>query len=300
MTLMRALPMLTLFLVTPVSVLLADSVEIAKQADALHDEGKYTEARSMLLDAAATADSAKERAELYWRAARETMELGDLAEKAKKPTDAVLGYFVEGEGYADRAVEADPGDDLGYFWKSANIGRWGQVKGVFNALSKTGPIRDLLLKVLSINPERSDAYFVLGQLYRELPGWPISFGNIDWAVSLGRRAVDLNAEQVASGTEKDTSFDFSTELAKTLRQRGWSAGKRLSEQAKKGAKYAEAKSPFDSGCLYEASVTLKNVSDAEEAKEIVQQVVAAMEKLPSLTASQKKDYQKAKDILKGW
>ncbi|HVP17945.1 MAG TPA: hypothetical protein VMU36_03050 [Spirochaetia bacterium] len=297
---MRILPMLVLLLVFPAFALRADVGDIAKQADALHDQGKYADARSMLLDAAAAADNGKDKAELYWRAARETLEIGDLADKAKKPSEVVLGYFVEGEGYSDKAIEADPYNDLGYFWKSANIGRWGQVKGVFNALSKAAPIRDLLLKVLSINPERSDAYFVLGQLYRELPGWPISFGNIDWAVSLGRRAVDLNAEQVASGKEKDTSFDFSTELAKTLHQRGWSAATRLSEQKKKEAKYDEAKTAFDKGCQYEAAMTLKNASDAEEAKEIVQDVVAAMEKLPSFTKSQEKDYQKAKDILKGW
>ncbi len=36
-------------------------------------------------------------------------------------------------------------------------------------------MRDLLVKELSINPERSDPYFVLGQLYRELPGLALVF-----------------------------------------------------------------------------------------------------------------------------
>ncbi len=284
----------------PVSLLRADFADVVKQADALHDQGRYADARSLLLDAAAATDSGPEKAELYWRVARETLELGDQADKAKKPADAVLAYFVEGEGYSDKAIEADPRNDLGYFWKSANIGRWGQVKGVFNALSKAAPIRDLLLKVLSINPERSDAYFVLGQLYRELPGWPISFGNLDWAVSLGRKAVDLNLEQVASGRETDNSFDFSTELARTLHQRGWSVSTRLAEQKKKEEKYTDAKGPFEKACYYEAGVALKNVSDTEEAKEILQDVVASMEKRSSLTKSQEKDYQKAREILRGW
>ncbi len=297
---MRIVLSLTLVFLLPASLLRADVVDVVQQADGLHDQGRYAEAKAALLEAAAGTDNGREKAELYWRVARETLELGDLAEKAKKPTDVVLGYFVEGEGYADKAIEADPDDDLGYFWKSANIGRWGQVKGVFNALSKAAPIRDLLLKVLSINPERSDAYFVLGQLYRELPGWPISFGNTDWAVSLGRTAVDLNLEQVASGSEKDNSFDFFTELAKTLHQRGWSAATRLAEQKKKAAEYAEAKTPFERACFYEGVVALKNVSDAVEAKEIVQDVVTSMEKRSSLTTGQQKDYQKARDILRRW
>ena len=297
---MRFTLALTMMFLIPASLLLADTLPAAAQADDLHDQGKFAEARALLLDAAAQSPDAAAQAELYWRVARETIELGDLAEKARKPTDEVLGFFVEGEGYADKAIAADPANDLGYFWKSANIGRWGQVKGVFNALGKAAPIRDLLLKVLSINPERSDAYFVLGQLYRELPGWPISFGNTDWAVSLGRKAVDLNSAQVAAGKEKDTSYDFSTELAKTLHQRGWSAANRLAEQKKKVEKYQAAQTAFDKGCFYEAAVDLKNISDAEEAKEIVQQVVASMEKLPHLTTGQAKDFQAAKDTLKGW
>jgi tetratricopeptide (TPR) repeat protein len=297
---MRQSLVFALVFLLPVSFLLADFTDVVTQADDLHDQGKFADARALLLDAAAQSQDGKEKAELYWRVSRETIELGDLAEKSKKPTDEVLGFFVEGEGYADKAIAADPANDLGFFWKSANIGRWGQVKGVFNALGKATDIRDLLLKVLSINPDRSDAYFVLGQLYRELPGWPISFGNNDWAVSLGRKAVDLNAQEVADGKEKDNGFDFSTELAKTLRGRGWSAANRLSEQKRKADKYAAATTPFEKACFYEGTVDLKNLSDAQEAKEIVQEVVASMEKLTSLTSGQVKDLQKARDLLKGW
>ena len=284
----------------PAFVLCADFKDIVTQADDLHDQGKYADARALLLDAVNQTADGKEQAELYWRASRETIELGDIAEKAKKPTDEVLGFFVKGEGYADKAIASDPDNDLGYFWKSANVGRWGQVKGVFNALGKVPEIRDLLLKVLSINPDRSDAYFVLGQFYREPPGWPISFGNTDWAVSLGRKAIDLNKEQVQAGKERDNSYAFLKELAKTLHNRGWSAANRRSEQKHKAEKYAVAKPPFEKNCYYEGFVTLKDMSDAEEAKEIVHQVVDSMEKLPNPTANQMKDLQEAKDLLKSW
>lgn len=288
---------IVLFLL-PAALVLADFAQTVLQAEELHAQGKYAEARTLLLDAAAATDSGKEKAELYWRASRETLELGDEAEKEKKPTDTVLAYFVEGEGFADKAIGADPQNDLGYFWKSGNIGRWGQVKGVFNALGKAVPIRDLLLKVLTINPERPDAYFVLGQLFREVPGWPLSFGNTDTAVSLGREAVDLNSAQAKSGQAKEVSYDFSIELAKTLKQRNWSAQMRLSEQKNKEAKFAQAKTAFDKGCLYEASVTLQSVSDRDEAKSILTQVIADMEALPALNVGQVKDLQTAKDLLK--
>lgn len=277
----------------------ADVSKTVAQADTLHDQGAYADAVKVALGSISSASGGKEQAELYWRAARDTLELGDLAEKAGKPKDEILAVFTTGEGYADKAIAADPANDLGYYWKSANIGRWGQVKGILNALSKAAPMRDLLVKELSINPERSEAYYVLGELYREVPGWPASFGNLDTAVSLGRRAVDTRQRQVQQGTEK-MDYALSTQLGKTLYKRNWSAAARIAEQEKKKAKLGSAATPLDKGSLYEATVTLSNQSDREEARALVQWVVAELEKLPSLTAPQKKDLAEAKDVLKGW
>ena len=262
--------------------------------------GRTPTAVKLLLDSVPSAAGGKEQAELYWRAARETLELGDVAEKDGKPTADVLAVFVQGEGYADKAIAADPRNDLGYYWKSANIGRWGQVKGVLNALFKAADMKDLLLKELSLNPDRSDPYYVLGELYRELPGWPVSFGNVDAAVSLGRTAVDMRQAQVEQGVEKELVYNFSTELAKTLYKRNWSAATRAAEQKSKAARLAAASTPFDKAALYEGTVTLKEQSDRDEAKTLVQWVVSQLQNAPSLTASEKKDLQKAKDVLKGW
>ena len=277
----------------------ADVSKITAEADALHDTGAYTEAVKLLVDSVPSASGGKELAELYWRASRDTLELGDIAEKSGKSRDDILAVFTTGEGYADKAIAADPGNDLGYYWKSANIGRWGQVKGILNALSKAGPMRDLLVKELAINPERADPYYVLGELYREVPGWPVSFGDMDAAVSLGRRAVDARQQQVQQGTEK-MDYNFATELAKTLYKRNWSAAARIAEQKKKASKLTAAVTPLEKGALYEATVTLSGQSDREEAKSLAQWVVSELEKLPSLTAPQKKDLESAKSLLKGW
>jgi hypothetical protein len=294
----RILPVL--LVLVPLGVAFADTAQVTTEADALHDQGMYAEARMLLLDALAGAPTGTEQAELYWRVARETLQLGDDAETAKKPQADILAFFTEGEGYADKAIAADPRNDLGYYWKSSNIGRWGQVKGILNSLAKATPMRDLLVKELSINADRTDAYFVLGQLFRELPGWPLSFGNIDAAVSLGRKSVDLRQAQAASGVEKEFVYNFATELAKTLYKRNWSAATRMAEQKNKAAKLAAAATPLEKGSLYEASVTLKNVSDREEAKALAQWVVSELGERGSLTAPQKDDLQKAKDVLKVW
>jgi hypothetical protein len=294
----RFLTLLLMFL--PLGFAYAENSPAADQADALHDKGMYAEAQRLLLDSLPDAQGGRELADLYWRAARETLELGDAAEKDRKPQADILSLFTQGEGYADKAITADPQNDQGYFWKSANIGRWGQVRGIFDSLSKAAPMKDLLVKELAINPERSDPYFVLGQLYRELPGWPLSFGNIDAAVSLGRKAVEMRQAQVQAGTEKELVYNFYIELAKSLYKRDWSAAKRVSEQKAKAAKLAAAGTPLEKGSLYEATAVLQGMSDREEAKALVQITVSELGKLEELTAPQAKDFQKAKDLLKGW
>jgi hypothetical protein len=286
------------FFLLPLALAVADTAAIAAQADSLNDAGRYLEARTLVLDAAGAADAAG-KAELFWRAARETLELGDIAEKAGKPKADILAIFTEGQDYADKAIAADPGNDLSYYWKSANIGRWGQVRGILDSLMKAQPMKDLLVKDLSINPERSDAYFVLGQLYRELPG-VISFGDIAAAASLGRKAVDMRQAQVQAGGEKEIQYNFSTELAKTLWKRNWSAAARVKEMAGRKARAASAATPLDKGASYEATITLKDISDRDEAKGLVQWVIAQLGGMSDLTAGQKKDLQKAKDVLKGW
>lgn len=294
------LTLTALLLVVALSFSAADESKIVADADAMHNQGAYAEAVKLLLDSIPSASGGREQAELYWRAARETLELGDLAEKAGKPQADVLAVFTEGQGYAEKAIASDPQNDLGYYWKSANIGRWGQVKGVLNALSMSGPMRDLLVKELSLNPDRTDAYYVLGELYRELPGWPVSFGNVDAAVSLGRKAVEARQAQVENGVEKELVYNFYTELAKTLHKRNWSAATRAAEQKNKASKLASAATPLDRGSLYEATISLQDVSDRDEARALVQWVVGELQKAPFITAPQEKDLQKAKDVLKGW
>jgi len=294
------LTLTALLLVVALSFSAADESKIVADADAMHNQGAYAEAVKLLLDSIPSASGGREQAELYWRAARETLELGDLAEKAGKPQPDVLAVFTEGQGYAEKAIASDPQNDLGYYWKSANIGRWGQVKGVLNALSMSGPMRDLLVKELSLNPDRTDAYYVLGELYRELPGWPVSFGNVDAAVSLGRKAVEARQAQVENGVEKELVYNFYTELAKTLHKRNWSAATRAAEQKNKASKLASAATPLDRGSLYEATISLQDVSDRDEARALVQWVVGELQKAPFITAPQEKDLQKAKDVLKGW
>jgi hypothetical protein len=156
------------------------------------------------------------------------------------------------------------------------------------------------VKDVSINSRHADAYFVLGQLYRELPGWPLSFGNTDFAVSLGRLAVDLRVDQVKKGVEKSLAYNFYTELGKTLHKRNRSAVARVSSQKAERTRYDAAKNDLDRGCSYEGTVTLQNISDREEARALVQFAVTELEKKQARTYDDNDDLDKAREVLKGW
>ncbi len=292
--------LLVVVLLSGCAALFGDIRGILARIDALHDEGRLEDAKKLSLDSLADAPDRRDRAQLYWRASRESLKLGQGAETDHAPTAQVLSICKEGEGYADSAIQADPANDLGYYWKAANMGRWGQVKGMMNALFMTGPVRDLLVQELSINPLRSDAYSVLGQLYRELPGWPISFGNVDAAVSLCRESVDLRASQVRDGSETTIDYSFATELAKSLYRRNWSSGTRLREQQNKRARYDGAKTPLQKGFAYEAVVTLLPLSDREEARIIVRQAITALEALQRRTADEEETLSDARELISGW
>jgi hypothetical protein len=295
---MRRLLIAAVTLLVPLCLSAMDVGAIAK-IDNLHDQGKYEEARTLALEAVSSASQA-EKAELYWRASRETLELGDEAEDRKEPKDAILKYFEKGQEYADMAIAADAQNNLAYYWKSSNIGRWGQVKGILNSLFKAAPMKELLLKDLSLDASHPDAYYVLGQLYRELPGAPLSFGDADSAVSLGRIALDLRAEAMKSGKEKELNYSFYLQLAKSLWKRNLTAAKRASGLAKKQAAWQSAKTPLEKGSAYEATIQLAAGSDREEARQLVNWMIAELSKMGSRTAGQDSDLADAKETLAEW
>jgi len=293
-----ALLPLVFLLVAP--ALLADFPQEMAQADLLHRHDAHEEARTLLEAALAREAGGREQAEIYWRLARAWLNLGDQAEDQGAKGDALLSFFARGEELAQKGIEADPGNPLPYFWKSATSGRWGQVKGILNALAKARPMRDLLQKALSLRPGHADSYYVLGQLYEQVPGSPLSFGDKDWAVSLGRKAADLRAAQVRAGEEDQIYYDYYTELAKHLWERNWSAAKRQKEQPQKAARYAARTDPLEKNCYYEGTLSLKDQSDREEARELLGWTVGQLQALPRRTPSEEGDLQEALELQAGW
>jgi tetratricopeptide (TPR) repeat protein len=287
-------------LVAAAVLLPAEVTATLERADALNDDGAHEQARAVLEDALGRAGSGAEKAEVLWRLARAWLNIGEDAEERGAGTSELLGFYEKGERMAVQATEADPRSHLGYYWQSANIGKWGQTKGIMNALAKAKPMRDLLQKALSLNPEHADSYYVLGQLYEQVPGFPISFGDKGYAVSLGRKSVDLREAQVRSGREKELVYDYYTELAKHLWERNWSASRRSREQKQMMSGFSKAGEPMEKNSYYEATVALKNLSDREEALELLTRVVRDLESMSRRTDGQNDDLEEAKELIAEW
>jgi hypothetical protein len=119
-------------------------------------------------------------------------------------------------------------------------------------------------------------------------------------VSLGRKAADLRAAQVRAGEEEELVYDYYTELAKHLWERDWSAAKRQKGQAKKAAEYAAKSDPMEKNCYYEGSLSLKDQSDREEARELLAWTVGELQALPRRTQGEEDDLNEALEVQAGW
>jgi hypothetical protein len=266
----------------------------------MHDEEQHREVFSVLEEAVASESDAGARAQLYWRLARATMEIGDLMELEGASERTLLDHFAEGEAYADMAIELDAGIHEAYYWKSANIGRWGEVKGILNSLFKAKPMRNLLLKALSIYPEHPASYYVLGIMYERVPGVPISFGNLNYSVSLGRMAVDANRAEIDLGMEDEVKLVFYLELARHLKKRNWSASKRRRRQNGKAASFRKETDPFEKNLYYEGTVDIPDMSDEEEAIRLLRWLIEEYEKLDPPKAKQLTELAEAREDLSNW
>jgi tetratricopeptide (TPR) repeat protein len=285
-------------LIVPLSA--ADFQATLKRIDRLHEVEDYSQCEAVIQASLPQTKSGSEKAELYWRLARALLNLGDEAEGKGITGGKLLAYFEQGQAEAQKAIEADPKNPLGYYWKAVNIGRWGQIQGILNALSKAKSMRDLLQQAVAVDPEHADSYYVLGQLYELVPGFPLSFGNKDYAVSLGRKSVDLLTKEVKTGKRKEINYDFYTQLAHHLWKRNYTADRRKQEQPKKLDRYESITDPMEKNCYYEAVVVLKDMSDRDEALKLVNWTIGELLRLPARTGRQDIDLEEARAALESW
>ena len=237
----------------------------------------YDTDMAYLADALASVSGDEEKAAILWRQARDVLTITDDIDEDDK--DARLAGYGQAQDLAQQSVDLVSTPD-GYHWLSSAIGRIGQVNGPLNSLSKAKPMRELIYKVQNdFKADMSDSWYVLGLLYDQLPGAPLSFGNSNYAISYMRRCVDTQ------DNVNRLNLTNYLELAQQLYDRNWKADKRAKEADKMEDKYASETVPTEKMKYYEgrdgrdtkpfySTVSIGQMSDRQEAAMICQYAMA--------------------------
>lgn len=278
--------------------------QLFAQADQLYDQEKHQQAGEVLKEAEPLVSTDSEKAGLYWRQSRNVLSLADEAEREGEMDESgLLVEYERGEALAQKAIELDSSDHNGYYWHASNLGRWGQTKGILNSLMKASPMRDDLEIAVRKDPEHADSFYVLGQLYASVPKM-ISFGNVEYAVSYDRRALD-----VYDGDK--TKYSYYLKLGEHLQQRDWDNRKRTKEVRKMEDDYRDASDPAEKYKYYEAAFNfsasqpyspggVEGMSDHEEALKIVSWIVDELGSKANLSSSERDQLKDARQNLDDW
>ena len=278
-------------LVAAVCILLAGMLvaESLQTADSLHREEEYDREYELLTELLGQSGSGYSKAEIFVRLSRVRMAAGDLMLQGESSRDEVVRAYEEGAGFASLSIEADPRSYLAYYYRSLNTFKKGRQKGLLESLDSAAEVKDDLEKAVVANPEHAESWRTLGVLYRTLPGL-ISFGSDDYAVSLGRKALELSS---------DDAYGVRLDLARNLYERDWDADKRYAELEGKFLEYRKRSSLLEKNCFFEGTLDfsrtpsyapkpLRNLSDREEAQSLLSRIKEQLEALSDPAPSERR------------
>ena len=117
-------------------------------------------------DAALSVDP--DRYAVLWRAARESVVLGILADEEEVQN----GWFLRGEEYARRAVASQAGGVEGRYWLIASMGRRALQSGVVTTARLAREIHEGAEALLLEEPDHPGAHHVMGVLNSEVMKLP--------------------------------------------------------------------------------------------------------------------------------
>jgi hypothetical protein len=132
-------------------------------------------------------------------------------------------------------------------------------------------------------------------MYEQVPG-SISFGNKDFAVSLGRLSIDLHEAELEAGIEDELNHDYYVQMAAHLLARNWNEGKRFDRQSRKHRDYENRDDPMERGFFYEGMIDIPAQSDREEATDILRWVIDALEDIPDRSDGQNRQLEEAREL----
>jgi tetratricopeptide (TPR) repeat protein len=244
-----------------------------------------------------------ERGRLLWRQARARVAIAELSVwEGTMSEEEAIALLEEAEALADEAIRILPDEADPRFWRAAATGLRGLLRGVLNSLFLASDVRDYAVEAIERNESLAEGYYLLGQVYRELPGWPISFGNNDYAVSFSRRSIALYEEKRVTGEVPVDYHDHYIQLAMALWNRNNSMARRDRRRNSMVSDYREASTAFERGQYFEGATELPRRSDREEAMEVLRSVIARLSSIPDSDrrVRHRMDLDEALSLLADW
>lgn len=104
--------------------------------------------------------------------------------------DSTVKKKVAGRGVkcAQRLLDRTPKDYDGRIWWLMSRLRYESTRGVVDALKAAPKFKNFIARMIRDEPTRAEGYMMLGVIYRELPGSPISFGDPAKALKMLEKA----------------------------------------------------------------------------------------------------------------
>jgi tetratricopeptide (TPR) repeat protein len=225
-----------------------------QESDDLIESGRYAECIRALEQDLARATAPARKVELCWRLSQAWYFMAEQDRNRTGDKALVSRGNVKGAAYASDALKLDNRSVMALFWRAANWASWAQQNANIDALSKVGSAREDLLRAIALKPDFTDAYYALGSIYAEVPGWPLSFGNREVGISLMRRAIDT------IGARKEAIRGYIS-LASALWERNWDSATRNARRVRMKKDFDNRTIPAEKYGYYEGVMDFTLVRD---------------------------------------
>ncbi|MDO9070011.1 MAG: TRAP transporter TatT component family protein [Deltaproteobacteria bacterium] len=132
-------------------------------------------ARALSLSQGLLATAGAPRALVLAHLGRTCFVLGQLA-----PDPQGMGYYQQGQSYAETLIREEPNRVEGHYWLAINLCGQADVGGNFLGRKLLPRILEELKRAVALDEtyDQAGAHRVLGRIYYEAPGWPLSVGDL--------------------------------------------------------------------------------------------------------------------------
>jgi tetratricopeptide (TPR) repeat protein len=172
------------------SLLAAAGATSLEQADCLLLDPQFDKAKGLqalgLYESLLPA-SGPQRLSVLTRLARANFFLGDIADKGQRSL-----YYEQGRQHAQVILQENPQKVEGHYWLGLNLAGLADVNRM-QGMRLLPQILSELERAATVEPgyDQAGAYRVLGRIYYQAPGRPLSVGDVNKSLELLTRATTL-------------------------------------------------------------------------------------------------------------